>query len=298
MTVTPFRTPKDVELGEEKTRERVLHYIEHPPENSRVFKISPAFAGELLRDFNKGNRPRKPRDIQRYADAMAADLWLLTGDTLKFSDAGKLRDGQNRLMACVRAGTPFRSHVIFGIADAAFDRLDQGRNRNGADVLAIAGFVQTTALAGAIRWAHLIESGRGDKRDTYSPPQLLRLLQERYEPVLPSFVNQGRAIYQVTTQPAGLVTALLYLFDRADSAKAAEFAGAWQSGKYGGKFKPIGLMQAKIARLHAQSSGRVHDVIRAALIIRAWNLFVAGKRGTALAMEYTTADPFPTIDAG
>jgi hypothetical protein len=100
---------------------------------------------------------------------MMADEWMLTGDTIKFSDAGLLRDGQNRLRACQRAGVPFRTHIVFGIEDEAFDRLDQGKNRNGADVLSIAGYQYVTALSGAVRWTHLIETGRAKSRD--SSPQ-------------------------------------------------------------------------------------------------------------------------------
>ena len=97
---------------------------------------------------------KKPKAIARYADDMAAQRWSLTGDTIKFSNEKRLRDGQNRLAACVRAGAAFSTYIVFGIDDAAFDRMDQGRNRSGSDVLAIAGYSNTAALSGAVRWAH------------------------------------------------------------------------------------------------------------------------------------------------
>jgi hypothetical protein len=218
------------ELADERqTLERIRRYIDSPPETSKVFTITPAIAAALLREYNFENRPKKPKAIARYADDMAARRWSLTGDTIKFSTEKRLRDGQNRLMACVRAAAPFCTYVVFGIDDAAFDRMDQGRNRSGSDVLAIAGYTNTAALSGAVRWAHLIETGRAKNRDTYPAPEVLRLLQERYG-TLPDYLRQARSIYATTGQPLSLVTALLYLFHRANPAKASDFANAWESG--------------------------------------------------------------------
>ena len=219
---------------------------------------------------------------------------MLTGDTIKFPNAKLLRDGQNRLKACARAGVPFRTHVVFGIDDEAFDRLDQGKNRNGADVLSIAGYQYVAALSGAVRWTHLIETGRAKSRESYTPAETLRLLRERYAD-LPSFVHQARSIYSITGQPISLVIALLYLFHKANAPQAAIFSEAWQSGKWAGKFKPIALMQDKIARLRSMASGRVHDVVRAALVIKSWNLFIAGRRGLPAELRWDTAEPFPEI---
>jgi hypothetical protein len=282
-------------VDEEKTLERIRRYIDSPPENSKVFTITPTIAEATLREYNFENRPKKPKAIARYADDMAAQQWSVTGDTIKFSKEKRLRDGQNRLMACVRAGVPFCTYIVFGVDDAAFDRMDQGRNRSGSDVLAIAGYSYTAALSGAVRWAHLIETGRAKHRDTYPAPEVLRLLQERYG-ALPDYLQQARAIYTNTKQPLSMVTALLYLFHRANPAKAADFANAWETGNKGPEFMAIDLMQRKIWGLQALTSGRVHDVVRAALIIKAWNLFVAGRKGRGDAnIAWEMSEPFPNI---
>jgi hypothetical protein len=250
----------------------------------------------LLRDYNFDNRPKKPKAIARYAEDMAAQQWSVTGDTIKFSKAKqRLRDGQNRLMACVRAGAPFRTYIVFGVDDAAFDRMDQGRNRSASDVLTIAGYSYTAALSGAVRWAHLIETGRAKHRDTYPAPEVLRLLQERYG-VLPEYLQQARGIYATTAQPLSMVTALLYLFHRANPAKAPDFANAWETGNQAREFQPIVLMQKKIWGLQQLTSGRVHDVVRAALVIKAWNLFVAGFKGRRPPnIVWEMSEPFPKI---
>jgi hypothetical protein len=279
-------------FDEQKTLERIRRYIEHPPENSRVFTITPTIAGDLLLHHNSGNRPKKAKAIARYAEDMAAQRWSVTGDTIKFSK--RLRDGQNRLAACVRSGVPFRTYIVFGIDDDAFDRMDQGRNRSGSDILAIAGYQNTAAVSGAVRWVHLIETRRARHRDTYPPPEILRLLQERYGR-LPEHLQQARAIYATTQQPLSLVTALLYLFHRANPDKATDFANAWETGNKAPEFNAIGLMQKTIWGLQSVTSGRVHDVVRAALVIKAWNLFVAGRKGRGPDMQWQTSEPFPDI---
>jgi hypothetical protein len=45
------------------------------------------------------------------------------------------------------------------------------------------------------------------------------------------------------------------------------------------------------------AAGRVHDVVHAALVIKSWNLFVAGKRGQPGDLRWDTADPFPQISS-
>jgi hypothetical protein len=274
--------------------ERLRKWIKHPPENSRVFEITPGMARAIIEEFNDGNRPRKPAKIAEYADDMKTGHWPLTGDTVKFSDEERLRDGQNRLMACMRANTTFRTHVVFGIPDDAFAVLDKGKNRSGTDVLAMAGYKNTAALAGAIRWTHLIDNGRAKQRDTLRPDELLPLISGTY-PSLVDHVPQGQAIYTNTGQPISLVIALLFLFHRANPGGAADFGTAWETGERGGRFKPLDLMQRQIGQLQAASSGRVHEVVRAALIILAWNIYLERRKGTATEMRWRPSDPFPEI---
>jgi hypothetical protein len=294
--VTEEKVERTVDLDEGRSMERLRRYIDNPPENSRIFTITPGMAAIILRERNHGNRPKKPMSILKYARHMSQHTWALTGDTIKFgAPSNQLRDGQNRLMACVRAGVPFRTHVVFGIDDGAFDLMDQGKNRDAADILMMAGHSNANTIAAAVRWAYLIDSGRAKQRDTLEPSETKRLLETKY-PTISEHLQQARAITSTTGQPTSLIVAMLYLFRRANAAKGAEFADAWESGKWvGPKYKPIQTMQAKISALQAAASGRVHDVIRAALIINAWNAFVEGRKGTINEIEWNRADDFPAI---
>jgi hypothetical protein len=281
--------------SDDSVLKQIARHIASPPQNSRIFTITPAVAAELLQLYNEGNRPKKPKNIGNYANDMMAQDWAVTGDNLKFSDAGRLRDGQHRLMACAQSGVPFTTHVVFGVPDEYFDRIDQGKPKGGSDLLAIAGVTNGLVIAGAIRWAKMIDDDTVKKRDSLEPKEILRLYNERYSG-LQEFVGQADRIYRQTGHPKSLVTALLYHFDRANSDRAQNFCDAWQSGQWEGKFKSIGIMQRAIATLHTASLGRVHDTVRAALIVKAWNLFVSGRTGRKDEISWSLADPFPKIE--
>lgn len=285
---------KTKDLDDSAAMGRLEKYIREAPENSRVFTITPAMAEDILERFNLKNRPRKPGKISEYAEHMTAQTWGLTGDTLKFSDKQRLRDGQNRLMACVRAGVPFTTHVVFGIADDLFDLMDRGRNRDGADILAIAGYQNATRMAAAVRWAYLIDEGRAKHRSSLEPTMVLRLLKDRYAGI-EVWVQVAARIYSSTGQPIGMTAALLNAFNRANPTAAADFAAAWENGNFSGKFASIGKMQKRIASLMAASSGRIHEVVRAALIITAWNVYREGRQGTQTDFDWNPSKPFPTI---
>jgi hypothetical protein len=279
---------------DQETIRRIEKYIEQPPENSRVFTITPAVAEYFLLNYNKENRPKKPVNIAKYADRMSSVNWRLTGDTIKFSDRKLLRDGQNRLMACVRSGQPFKTHVVFGIEDDAFYAIDQGKNRGGSDVLAIAGFKNVAHLTAAIRWAYLIDENKVKSRDSLAPDFTLRLARERYID-LPGYISRAAAVCRITAQPIGLVAACLYHFNKADSRRAADFETAWAGGAYGGRFSAIGKMQSEISKIMGENSGRIHDLKRAAMIVQAWNVFCDGRKGRASDFVWSVADDFPDI---
>jgi hypothetical protein len=277
-------------------QEVIAHYIKEPPENSRIFTITPNLAQWILDTYHDkdNNRSKKPQKIKQYAADMVDGKWGKTGDTLKFSDKGLFRDGQNRLFSCIKADTPFQTHVVFGIEDHLFDVMDRGKPRSGNDVLAIDGFKNTAALAAAVRWTRLIATDRVKFRDTYEPKELLAMLKSDY-PTLPEFISQARVIARATEMPPGLVAAVIYLAAQRDPRKATDFARIWQLGGTVPHGKPIVHMLRRLQELRTQSQGRVHDVVRAALAIQAWNLFAKKRDGRYGEVAWKLTDAFPQM---
>lgn len=257
--------------------------LKHPPKTSVVIDIDPSAAQEILSTRNNGNRPPKPNKVQQFSDDMTKANWGVTGDTIKFGTDGRLLDGQNRLAACVRSGKSFCTHVVFGIAPELFGRMDIGKPRNSADVLHIAGFKYASTLAAAIRWAYLLDTDPYN-RQTLKPETTLELARTDYKDIEP-FLKEGRDINRHFSHPAGQMAALMYNFDRSDPKKAVEFVSAWKRGERSGKFQIVDTMQALLHSQKANNNGRIHELTRASIIIKAWNLFKAGQKGSLAQLQ-------------
>jgi hypothetical protein len=258
-------------------------HLMNPPQTSVVIEIDSKTAKAILDTRNGKNRPPKPNKVHQFAADMARDRWGLTGDTIKFGTNGQLLDGQNRLSASAKTGKSFRTHVVFGIDPALFGRMDIGKPRNAADILHIAGFKYAATLAAAIRWAHLLDTDPYN-RDTLQPDLVLELARGKYADIEP-FLKFGREINQQFSHPAGQVAALIYNFARRDSNKAIEFVKAWQRGDRNGRYQIIDIMQQLLHSQRANNNGRIHELARAGIIIKAWNIFRAGQKGSLAQLQ-------------
>jgi hypothetical protein len=285
--------------------QRLIKFIEHhmlnPPEGSIVLTITPGVARYIIANlFGTHNRNEKERSISRYAKFMAAGAWVLNGATIVFTDALLLGDGQNRLKACIRANKPFTTDVRFGISHSAFKTMDQGSTRSAEDLLKIAGFKNCALLASATRWCAKIDDGAGTS-PSYSNQQIYQLFLEKYRGV-EDFLPEGRAVTRrYGNEPTGVVMALLYHFDKVDSDRAAGFAAAWAGTIVDDRFTAVlAKLETAMADIKIRF-GHVHELVRVAMIINAWNAtrrIRPGKGAPAIRWELPTRDKpslFPVI---
>ncbi|MCD9821160.1 hypothetical protein [Bradyrhizobium japonicum] len=270
-------------------------YIKAPPETSVVLTFTPKVAEYVLKVHNVENRAAKPRKIIEFAADMTDALWKLTGDTVKFSGRPLLRDGQNRLFACVRSGKPFKTHVVFGVDDASFPWMDLGKRRNGGDALAILGVANSPVVSGMVRWLELFRTDRVKERGSLSPQETIEAYERSDSALIEEALVAARRVYAADETPRTLAGALYYQFAGADHELAAEFFEAWATRNFGGRMKPVKKASEYLARLYAASNGRVHDVVRAAVWVIAWNFVVARRIGTAPDFKWKPESPFPRI---
>ena len=272
--------------------------IEPPVEGHTVkMTITPGVARHIIGNwYGSHNRREKAASIVQFAVDMGKDGWMFNGATIVFTDQCVLGDGQNRLKACIRSGRPFTTLVVFGIAHGCFFTMDQGRRRNPDDVLQIEGVVHSGAVAQAVRWAELLATRRVPQRTVFKPAEVLTLYREKHRGVA-DFYDEAQPIAARNSQPIGLVMALLYTFDQADPEHAAAFSAEWKAGTYSPQFRVIGTMQAELTTLKNSTVGRVHETVRTAMIINAWNVTrKGGKTGTyASVIRWTKDMPFPLI---
>jgi len=268
--------------------------IRQPPPESRVITIVPALADLILERLNTNNRRERQANIARFAGAIETGRFILTGDTIKFSTRGLLIDGQNRLRACVRAGIPFRTHVVFGIDEAAFDRIDANAVRTNPDTLDIAGAPYAWVAAPAVRWIMLYDhylpvSGVPQRSRKIDNRELLAYYREHIDAVwltecCRAAIAVGRAL------PASALAAHAYMFAAKDPALVVRFLADLLNQRGGG----LKLLQ-KVTRLRQQNLGRLPEQQINALIIQAWNAYRAGVPVTLSLLNWDEQKTYPEI---
>lgn len=119
--------------------------------NMAIETITPERAkDDLDRAAGKNYRRLIETRAQAFAAVMRKDSWELNGETLKYDVDGVCIDGQHRLRACVIAGVPFRSYVVYGVQS---DRtIDTGMTRSLRQYLAHHGEQRCNLLASALSW--------------------------------------------------------------------------------------------------------------------------------------------------
>lgn len=201
------------ELSIDQQIANLLSLIEKPPENSRICEFTPELAEYILANININNRPRKSAKIIEYRKDMQADNWSLTGETVKFGTDGNLKDGQNRMAACMQAQVPFTTHAIFGIDPNTFHHMDTGKKRTGQDVLAIMGVKNAAKISLLIKFLVNWDSpNRTDTRTVVSNQEVKDAYLKRFnKELLQESVSWAQKVYNQTRFPLGQTSATYYI---------------------------------------------------------------------------------------
>jgi len=284
--------------------EQLTEWIKNPPETSRVVTVTPKMAATILGvgtdtlGLNTHNRNRKPGKIKEYAEDMEKGQWHITGDTIKFTKAGLLGDGQNRLYACVRARRSFRTHVVFGIDDIVFPWLDKGRTRSIGDDFFVDGMDNPQLLAHVMRWLELFRLDQVKERTTFTRAEIRDAYfnQGYNHELLNIAMEKGLAVQKANNTPRSLASALYYLFATKNRELADEFFEAWAGGTHAGRMNPISKANRTFAKIIRENPLiRIHDTMRAAVWVIAWNLVVRNKKGHIHDFEWVSSKAFPKI---
>lgn len=286
--VTPPRYI-DPNASLEKQHSILEELIKNPPENSRVISISSALAEWILRELNPQNRNKRPAKIKRFAADMDAGKWELTGDTIKFGKSGLLRDGQNRLTACVRCGVAFRTHVVFGIPDRAFAVIDTNAVRTNSDTLNVEGVPHSKIVAQAIRWLLIYAVDPIDRGRSFENSVIREYYREKIDHARMEWAV-GNAIAVNRSVPAGALAAHLYMFQPANAKATTKFADDLREQQRGGR-----KLAEKLDRLRKQNMGRVNEVQINALTIQAWNAYRRGEALTMAMLNWNENKEYPAI---
>lgn len=158
--------------------------------------ISPRLARDMLQfsqrgAVNKNNKNRKlsRSKVNKYAEAMMAGRWCLTGEPIIISDDGEILNGHHRLQACLEAGVGFISTVTYGVIDdLSFAHIDVGNMRSRAQVLEMSGvkvsaqvLSRVAMLAKAFNMTKNKFDFRGTQGTSFQPAEILNYVEEHEE---------------------------------------------------------------------------------------------------------------------
>lgn len=264
--------------------------IKNPPQNSRVVEFTPEIAEYILTNLNVNNRPRKTQKIVQYKHDMQIDNWSLTGETVKFGTDGFLKDGQNRLAACMQAGVPFTTHAIFGIDPNTFHHMDTGKNRGADDVLAIMGVTNAKKVAQTIKFLLNWGKGKTNTAGAADNQEIKDAYLNKYSPeLLQEGVSWAQKVYAYTRYPVGHTAASFYeAVEDGYREEVEQFFVAMMNGTGKASSGPVKLMkhinQMRNNRQHISS----HDYT--VLLSRALHCYINNKMMKNEYVNVTLAD--------
>ena len=269
---------------------------------ARVYTISPELAEHILKNRNGANRKPNARKVDEYLHAMKTKRWPVTGSTIVFSRSGYLLDGQHRLLACVRAKLPLTTFVVFRIDDGSFAMIDIGRKRSNVDAFTIQRVPHPHIAASASRWVLIHENDPLNRGVTYTNDELYNFFKTNLDsPLFHASVASAIAIEKACKDrlsggsrrnylPAGSMAAYLMIFSRVNRKHASAFADQLLNNQRHGR----AYIQAIKDRMDA-NGGRLHEAVRNALLVQAWNAFRSDARPSKAIFTWNLSGDFPEV---
>lgn len=293
-------------LTEDATIERLKYYLKNPPVNSRVFRITPKVANWIKENCTPSEgaaykqRRKSQKSIDRFAKSMKAGKWYLTGATIVLTKGELLGDAQHRIDACIESGSPFDTHVVFGVPDKYFAWMDIGKSRSNANALQTAGFKYDVECAAAVRWLIMFEKGTVKGRDQIENDEVVAWAKKHRGPLVDddnSVIQVARAAREASIgkEPIGTLAALLWQFRAANPKKAREFEAALVGDPTADKLalSIVKAVRHKLDIMKEAAQGRIKEVPRLGHYVTAWNYFVSGNRKQGPSVRgYTWTDKF------
>jgi hypothetical protein len=242
---------------------------------TEMMVITPEMAEKMLKTNTK-NRAIKQHHVDFLAMQMKQGKWLSSGDTIKFSDKGKLLDGQHRLHAGVKSGKPFESLVVTGLKEETFNVIDTGRVRNAADVIGVNGYKNSVNLASAARFVM-----RYNANTLFQKTKGMATNQ-----AILDFINKNKdltecgedAVYYYSKSrliSVATVAALLFIFKKNNVEKAPKFFDKFTTGIDLKEGDPILVLRNKLMQ-DSLNKRKMKGIQKISLIVLAWNAFVKG----------------------
>lgn len=279
-------------------RKKLRWLIMNPPGDGKRMTVTPEMAAVMMErnaDDEWRNRPHSEKGAARYERSMKKG-WKYTGETIIFSESGRLLNGQHRLMACIRAGVPFECLFAFGISEDAFKFMDTGIARSAGHIFAIENIPNANQVAAAARLLYGYK--RSQAWEGRAPDVENDDLLSFYElhPRLQDALSPARQLYEERLMPFRWGTFCFYICAEKSRQEAERFFETLATGLgIATKRSPIYMVRKRLLENARVTNGKLSDAHVGAYLIKAWN---AQRSGTPLGVikwrtEQSPSEPFP-----
>lgn len=256
----------------------------------RVY-IMPAVAAVML-EHNYANRNLRPRPVDAFARDIAAGRWYFNGEAISYDWQGRLRDGQHRLAAVVKAGIGIDTLVVFGLDPASVATIDTGTARLARHTLQMGGTANASYVAGAARILWYWDRGSfSSKVGKPTHMEIMAMAESRPMLLAAAHFVAGRSPLASLLSPS-LATALFVVFAQIDGDACRRFFESLSTGAALDMGSPILALRH---RLEARRGATTRDgqVYLAAITIRAWNAWRDGRPLSRVIWDPQDAFPVP-----
>jgi hypothetical protein len=238
--------------------------------------ITPSMAERILAGNTK-NRAVIKFHLKHLEQILTRGEWLFNGEPIIVSHAGRVLDGQHRLMACVNAGVPIDTLLVRGVDESAFPTIDRGVPRTVGSVLSIDGVENFNLVAAALKLLYVFCRTGGQVYDGGSVASgfsatTAREILEKHQGIRDSVRNAMRCNH---FHSKSLLAALHYIFSMSDRHVADDLVEVILSGA-AEKDRPFNVLREHViyARVNRITIG---NRSLSAKTIRSFNAEVTGE---------------------
>ncbi|MFE2934891.1 hypothetical protein [Streptomyces sp. NPDC059278] len=280
------------------------------PDAARIVAeiITPERALDLLVKLAPYQRALKDRKVADYAAAMRRGEWTLNpADPICIDTNDQTANGQHRLHAVVESECPQPFYVAYGVDPGTYRVMDKGTKRTTGDMLHSAGEVNTNALAGVAKlahlWFHIEDQAEWKTTPDVTEAQIFAILEAH--PGLRESARLGRLGGGLKCSPTGAMFAH-YLISRkmgGDSRLVTRWYQAMAEmdldrGQPGHTLGLYFLKNSASAARRTELKGRSKRELDIYLIIQAWNNTALGKeqRTVSYKPDFVIAHPIAPTD--
>jgi hypothetical protein len=176
--------------------------------------------------------------------------------------------------------------------------MDTGRARRFGDYLGVKGFKNATVVAAAARWLWWYDEyrqGNLTSQGGVTNPEM-QIAVDRYSE-LPEMAELAVASREAKHRvPTGILAFVLTKGARIDKVCTETFLYGFETLVGLEEGSPILLLRQKMDRIKSGADGANDNAVsKAALVIKAWNMFKRGQTGKRLTYSTVHGESFPTF---